>query len=448
VRTTKDQTVAAGHSVDVDPARWQEPLDELLGRVAGRFARVDLRQRARAFVRGLLADLPRKNCWTIAEHAGDPSPDGMQHLLGRAVWDHDAVRDDVRDYVTEHLGDPEAVLVIDETGDLKKGTTTVGVQRQYTGTAGRVENAQVAVYLVYATDAGHAVIDRELYLPRSWTNDPARLQAAGVPDEVGFATKPALAQAMIIRALDAGVPAAWVAGDEVYGANPKLRAALEARGIGYVLAVACDDHVPFGVGTHRADSLLKQVPARAWQQISCGKGAKGHRRYDWAFLRLDHDHGPAPGEQAGRHWLLVRRNRKTGELAYYRCYTPRPVPLAVLVGVAGRRWTIEERFQTGKGLVGLDQHQVRRWRSWYRWVTLAMLAHAFLVVAALTEHTQHPPPPALIPLTCNEIQHLFAALLAQPTGDLAHRLRWSVWRRRHQARARTCHYRRQAAWQP
>jgi len=435
--------VAAGRSVDVDPARWQEPFDELMGRVAVRFARVDLRQRARAFVRGLLSDLPRKNCWTIAEHVGDLSPDGMQHLLARAVWDHDAVRDDVREYVTEHLGDPEAVLVIDETGDLKKGTTTVGVQRQYTGTAGRIENAQVAVYLVYATDAGHAVIDRDLYPPRAWTNDPDRLQAAGVPDEVGFATKPALAQAMIIRALDAGVPAAWVAGDEVYGANPKLRAALEAQGIGYVLAVACDDHVPFGVGTHRADSLLKQVPARAWQQVSCGKGAKGHRLYDWAFLRLDH-HGPAPGEQASRHWLMVRRNRKTGELASYRCSTPRPVPLAMLVRVAGRRWTIEERFQTGKELCGLDQHQVRRWRSWYRWVTLAMLAHAFLVVAALTEHTRHPPPPGLIGLTCNEIQHLFAALLGQPTGDLAHRLRWSVWRRRHQARARTCHYQRQA----
>jgi SRSO17 transposase len=184
---------------------------------------VDLRRRARAFVRGLLSDLPRKNCWTIAEHAGDPSPDGMQHLLARAVWDHDAVRDDIRDYVTERLGDPEAVLGIDEdeTGDLKKGTTTVGVQRQYTGTAGRVENAQVAVYLVYATDAGHAVIDRELYLPRSWTNDPERLQAAGVPEEVGFATKPALATKMIMRALAAGIPAAWVAGDEVYGANPK-----------------------------------------------------------------------------------------------------------------------------------------------------------------------------------------------------------------------------------
>jgi SRSO17 transposase len=210
--------VAAGHSLA--PARWQAGLEELLGRVAGRFGRVEPRRRARAFVCGLLADLPRKNCWTIAEHAGDPNPDGMQHLLARAVWDHDAVRDDVRAYVVEHLGDPEAVLVADETGDLKKGTTTVGVKRQYTGTAGRIENAQVAVYLVYASSAGHALIDRDLYLPRSWIDDPARCQAVGVPDQVGFATKPALAKAMICRALDAGVPAAWVAGDEVYGVNP------------------------------------------------------------------------------------------------------------------------------------------------------------------------------------------------------------------------------------
>src|SRR6266508_3828308 len=208
--TTEDQTVAAGHSVDVDPAWWQELLEELLGRVAGRFGRVDLRRRAWAFVRGLLPDLPRKNCWTIAEHAGDPNPDGMQHLLGRAVWDHDAVRDDVRTLVVEHLGDPEAVLVVDETGDLKKGTATVGVQRQYTGTAGRIENAQVAVYLVYASRAGHALIDRELYLPQGWIDDPDRMQAAGVPDQVGFATKPALAARMVGRALDAGVPAAWV----------------------------------------------------------------------------------------------------------------------------------------------------------------------------------------------------------------------------------------------
>jgi SRSO17 transposase len=442
--TTEDQTVAAGHSVEVDPARWQELFDELLGRVAGRFARVELRRRAKAFVGGLLADLPRKNCWTLAEHAGDPSPDGMQHLLGRAVWDHDAVRDDVRDYLVAHLGDPGAVLVVDETGDLKKGTRTVGVQRQYTTTAGRVENAQVAVYLVYASDAGHGVIDRELYLPRAWTNDPERLRAAGVPDDARFATKPALATTMISRALDAGVPAAWVTGDEVYGANPTLRAGLEARGVGYVLAVACDHRVVAGGDTYRADALLGRVPARAWQWISCGTGAKGHRLYDWAFISLD----PGPGGQAAQHWLLVRRNQRTGELAFYHCWMPRPVPLAVLVKVAGRRWTIEERFQTGKGLCGLDQHQVRRWRSWYRWTTLAMVAHAFLVVAALAEHTRHPAPSGLIRLTCNEIQHLFAALLAAPARDIGHRLRWSLWRRRHQARARTYHYRRQAAWQP
>jgi hypothetical protein len=304
---TEHQTVAAGHRVELDPRRWQELFEELMRRVAGRFARVGLRWRARAFVRGLLADLPRKNCWTIAEHAGDPTPDGMQHLLARAVWDEDKVRDDIRDYVVEHLGDPQAVLVVDETGDLKKGTQTVGVQRQYTGTAGRVENAQVAVYLAYATDAGHAMVDRELYLPRSWTDDPARCRAVGVPDEVGFATKPMLAARMLARALDAGVPAAWVTGDEVYGANPALRAELEARRVGYVLAVACDHRVWFAGTTHRVDTLLTRVPATAWQCVSAGKGAKGHRHYDWAFVRLDHDH-PAPDDQAGTHWLLVRRN--------------------------------------------------------------------------------------------------------------------------------------------
>jgi len=430
--------VAAGHSVD--PACWQAGLEELLGRVAGRFGRVEPRWRARAFVLGLLADLPRKNCWTLAEHAGDASPDGMQHLLGRAVWDEDGVRDDVRAYVVEHLGDPEAVLVVDETGDLKKGTTTVGVQRQYTGTAGRVENAQVAVYLVYASQAGHGVIDRELYVPRGWIDDPDRRQAAGIPAQVGFATKPTLARQMLARALDAGVPAAWVTGDEVYGADPRLRAELEARGIGYVLAVACDHPVVAGGKAWRADALCKRVPARAWQCVSAGKGAKGHRFYDWAFIRLD----PSDPAQSRQHWLMVRRRRTTGELAYYHCWMPYLVPLAVLVNVAGRRWCIEERIKTSKGLCGLDQHQVRRWRSWYRWATLAMLAHAFLVVAALTSNTRHPPPPELIGLTCNELQHLVAALLARPIADPAHRVRWSLWRRRQQARARACHYRRQA----
>ena len=274
--------MAAGHSVD--PVRWQAALDEVLGRIAGRFARVEPRRRARAFVLGLLADLPRKNCWTIAEHAGDTSPDGMQHLLGRAVWDADEVRDDVRGYVVEHLGAEQAVLVVDETGDLKKGTATVGVQRQYTGTAGRIENAQVGVYLVYASQAGHACIDRELYVPRSWTADPDRCQAAGIPARHQFATKPALARSMLTRALDAGVPAAWVTGDEVYGADPRLRAELEARAIGYVLAVACDHRIATGAGPRRADELAARVPARAWQRISAGQGAKGHRLYDWAFI--------------------------------------------------------------------------------------------------------------------------------------------------------------------
>ena len=210
--------------------------------------------------------------------------------------------------------------------------------------------------------------------------------------------------------------------------------------------MACDHRVVAAGDTHRVDALLRRVPARAWQWVSAGRGAKGHRYYDWAFIRLD-DGDPSPGGQ-GQRWLLVRRNRRTRELAFYHCWTPHPVALATLARVAGRRWTIEERFQTGKGLVGLDQHQVRRWRSWDRWTTLAMVAHAFLVVLAATYRTRHPPPAGLISLTCNEIQHLLAALLARPASDLGHRLRWSLWRRRHQARARTCHYRRQAAWQP
>jgi SRSO17 transposase len=443
--TTEDQTVAAGHSVT--PASWQAGLDELLGRVAGRFARVEPRRRASAFVLGLLADLPRKNCWTIAEHAGDTSPDGMQHLLAGAIWDHDAVRDDIRDWLVEYLGDPGAVLVVDETGDLKKGTHTVGVQRQYTGTAGKVDNAQVAVYLAYATTAGHGVIDRELYLPQGWLDDPARLKAAGVPDRVEFATKPQLARMMLERALDAGVPAGWVTADEVYGGSPALRGWLETRQLPYVLAVKATEPLPpasvSGPPTAAA-RLAEQIPPECWLRISAGQGAKGRRWYAWSRVALSTADAPAGWER----WLLVRRSLRTGELAYYVCAGPAGLPLVALARVAGSRWRVEEAFQAGKGLCGLDQHQVRRWRCWYRWVTLAMLAHAFLVVAAVTEHAQRPAPPGAVELTCNEIQHLFAALVATPVADRGHRLRWSWWRRRRQARARACHYRRQAAQQP
>ncbi|MFI1606997.1 IS701 family transposase [Streptomyces griseofuscus] len=409
-----------------------------MGRVAGRFARVEPRRRATALVLGLLSDLPRKNCWTLAEHAGDATPDGMQHLLHRAKWDADAVRDDVRAYVVEHLADDQAVLVVDETGDLKKGTATVGVQRQYTGTAGRIENAQVAVYLVYSADHRHAAIDRALYVPRSWTEDPDRCRNAGIPDDLAFATKPQLAARMVERALDAGTPARWVAGDEVYGDNPHLRTVLERRQTGYVLAVSSTHPITTHAWKFQAKTLAARIPRRAWQRLSAGTGAKGERYYDWAQIDI-HDPAGRPG-----HWyLLVRRNRRTGELAFYRCFSPRPVPLSELVQVAGRRWTIEETFQAGKGLTGLDEHQVRRWTSWHRWVTLAMLSHAFLAVTAATERRDRPAFDSLIPLTGNEIQHLFAALIS-PAHDLAHRLRWSHWRRRHQARARACHYQRQA----
>ncbi|MGW0963845.1 IS701 family transposase [Streptomyces gelaticus] len=419
-----------------------------MDRIANRFGRVEPQLRARQLVLGLLSDLPRKNCWTIAEHTGDASPDGLQHLLSRAKWDANLVRDDLRTFVLEHLADDQAVLVVDETGDLKKGRHTVGVQRQYTGTAGRIENAQVAVYLTYASRHGHAGIDRSLYLPRSWSSDPERCRRAAVPEEIGFATKPQLAQQMIERALDSEVPAAWAAGDEVYGDNPHLRAALEKRQLGYVLAVSSTHRIPTPAGPQRADHLVKLIPRRAWQKLSAEHGAKGHRWYDWTQIAI------STSGLAGHQHLLIRRNRRTGELAYYRCYSPRPVPLSTLVKVAGSRWTVEETFQSSKTLAGLDEHQVRRWDSWHRWVTLALLAHAFLAVTAALERRGQTPADdgtstdGLIPLTCNDIQRLFTALIAQPTRDLAHRLRWSTWRRRHQARARHSHYRRQAGLQP
>jgi SRSO17 transposase len=333
------------------------------------------------------------------------------------------------------------VLVVDETGDLKKGTATPGVQRQYTGTAGRIENAQVAVYLGYAAPAGHALIDRELYLPKSWTCDAVRCQAAGIPADVAFATKPQLAQRMIERAVTANVPFAWVAGDEVYGDNGPLRAWLEAQHIAYVLAVACDHCIPAGAGKAvRADELAARLPSQSWQRVSAGEGAKGYRWYDWAWVTIS---GPGPDCR----WLLIRRNRRTGELAFYRCYSPRPATLAALVTTAGLRWTIEENFQASKGLTGLDEHQARRWTSWHRWVTLAILAAAVLTIAAATEHARGPAPADQIPLTRNEIAHLLSAITTHPHDPLQ-RMRWSRWRRRHQHRAKTSHYHRQAAQSP
>jgi SRSO17 transposase len=338
VETSEHAAVTAVHSVD--PDRWSTEFSAVIDRIAPRFARGEPVRHAGELMLGLLSGLDRKNCWTIAEHRGDASPDGLQHLLSRAKWDAEAVRDDLRDYVIDAFSDPNAVLILDETGDVKKGVHSVGVQRQYTGTAGRIENAQVAVYLTYAAPRGHALIDRALYLPKSWTADPDRCDDAAIPAaKRRFATKPTLAAALVDRAALAKVPAAWVAGDEVYGADPKLRAVIRSHGLGYVLAVAANRRMPTPAGRIRVDRLAAQLPKRAWQKHSAGLGARGLRMYSWAWVALL----PEDDTDTGHHHLLIRRNDTTGELAYLRCYSPRPVTLHTLVTTAGQRWRIEVR---------------------------------------------------------------------------------------------------------
>jgi SRSO17 transposase len=362
---------------------WAEGLAEVHARIAPRFARSEPRERVLAYVRGLLAPLEKKNSWTLAEQAGEAIPDGMQRLLAYADWDADAVGDDVGDYVVEHLGDPAGVLVVDETGFLKKGTKSAGVARQYSGTAGRVENCQIGVFLGYATSVGRTFLDRELYLPKVWAGDRERRVEARVDEGVEFATKPELAMRMLGRAIDAGVPAGWVTADEVYGQHFGLRMMLEERGMPYVLAVPVNQRVIATIEENgaskaaelRADALAARLPVQAWKKISAGAGAKGPRLYHWARAAI------RPLEDTDSYWLLVRRSlADPTDLAYYLCHGPEPTPLRELVRVAGARWAIEETFQTAKGQVGMDHYQVRRYDSWYRHITLAMLAHAFLTV--------------------------------------------------------------------
>jgi SRSO17 transposase len=369
---------------------WIAGLDDLFARVAGRFGRVEPRRQARLYLMGLLAPVERKNGWQLAEAAGDGTPDRMQRLLNNARWDARGVRDDLRGYVVQHLGDPGGVLVVDETGFVKKGARSAGVQRQYSGTAGRVENCQLGVFLAYVSPAGRALIDAELYLPRSWTEDRARCAQAAVPADVGFATKPALAQAMLGRALEAGVPARWVTADEAYGQDHKFRAFCEQRRIGYVVAVPRSQSAGPGTGYgntgSRADVLAASAPGQAWKRLSAGDGAKGPRLHDWALATLPGE----PGEGFQR-WLLIRRSiTDPADLAYYLCSGPAGTTIDQLVRVAGSRWAIEECFQTAKNETGLDQYQVRRYDSWHRHVTLAMLAAAYLAVTAAASPKARP----------------------------------------------------------
>jgi SRSO17 transposase len=331
--------------------------------LAPAFGRREPRLRARSYVLGLASDLERKNGWTLAEHAGDATPDGMQRLLNAAAWDADKVRDELGRYVARHFGDEQAVLIADETGFEKTGRHSAGVQRQYTGTAGKITNCQVAVFLAYAVPerGSRVLVDRALYLPRSWTENQERCAEAAIPEDARFATKPQLAKTMVERAIKAGLPFRWFTADEAYGDNGPLRDWLEQQKLAYVVAVSCDHRIPAGAGrTIRADDLAKKVPARGWQRMSCGPGSKGERLYDWALARAD----------GGRH-LLIRRSVTSGELAFYLCWSPRPVGLADLVRVAGARWAVEECFQAAKNEAALDHYQVRKHGCWYRHVTLA-----------------------------------------------------------------------------
>ena len=361
-------------------ARWADGIEEMHQSIAGGFRRPEPRRGALAYLRGLLSPVERKNGWQLAEQAGDATPDGVQRLLSSYIWDADLVRDDLGDYVVEHLGCADGVVVVDETGFLKKGDKSAGVQRQYSGTAGRIENCQVGVFLAYASAKGRTLLDRELYLPQVWARDWERRRGAGVPDSVGFRTKPQLAQLMLGRTLESGVPFAWFTGDEVYGSDRNLRLWLEREEIAHVMVIksneklwALTDRGPLQV---RADRLEAGVEESAWVWCSAGNGAKGPRVYDWAAVDI------RPLRQPGKgHWLLARRSvAKPGELAFYVCFGSADTTLEELVKVAGTRWAIEECFEEAKGEVGLDQYEVRRWDGWYRHITLAMLAQAYLAV--------------------------------------------------------------------
>jgi len=433
---------------------------ELAADLAPVYRRRDARANGLLYVCGLLMPQVAGNCWSIGEAGGLSRPYRLHHLLERAAWDENAARDAVRAFLARHLGADGGVLIFDETGQAKKGTATAAAGRQYSGTMGRVENVIVAVYTTYATDRGHALIDRDLYVQADWFEDPARMAAAGFPKDHAFATKPALALTQAKRALAAGISPAWATGDEVYGRSRELREFFEHRGIGYLFAVPVDHQVTTsGQVRMRADQALHLVEPGGWNRRSCGAGAKGPRYYDWAWIATDHP----------RRQLLIRRSiTDPSEVAYFYAYAPenRVCSLTDLVKIAGARWKVEDDFQDSKSTVGLDQTQVRLYRAWKRHVTLAMAALAFLAVVAAIERAAHPGPvlpedpdqlpPAdcgTIALTVPEVQRLFHVLTTltrnlpphSVRARIARHLNWSDWRRRHQARARWHHYRTRLA---
>jgi SRSO17 transposase len=375
-------TTEATSSFVSPEALWTSLFDAQCERIGPCFGRPETREGVKAYLRGLLSPIERKNGWQLAEEAGQSTPYAMQYLLNRAVWESDNVRDQLQASICEMIADPDGVYVLDETGFLKKGKKSVGVQRQYSGTAGRIENCQIGVFLTYASKAGHTLVDRELYLPKSWTQDPERCRAADVPEEVVFATKPELAARMVWRALEAGIPAKWVTGDTVYGSHRPLREGLQARKQAYALAVSSQEQVEvLGVQGERkrVDRIADGLGSDQWQRLSAGEGSKGPRDFDWTRVELTR-----PKQEGWQRWLVVRRRpvseEKPADLAYVLVFAPCGTTLAEMVAAIGRRWTVEQCFEEGKAEVGLDHYEVRSWQGWYRHITLCMLAHTFLVV--------------------------------------------------------------------
>jgi SRSO17 transposase len=371
----------------VNPAigGWSEALEELYRPIAGRFARSEARERVKRYLVGLLGRVERKNGWQLAEAIGETDPQGVQRLLNSAKWDADAVRDDLREYVVEHLGDEESgVLVADETGFLKKGKKSVGVARQYTGTAGDTVDCQVGVFVAYASKKGAAFIDRALYLPEEWANDPKRRAEAGVPQEVAFANKIELAKRMLERAFEAGVPARWVAADAFYGRSHEFRAWLEERGRAYAVMVPKTNMVPLGGRKKKIERLAERLPEDAWSEVFPAEDSDERRPWEWACLGLAAD--PKKGMS---RWLLVRRGSDDPEdLAFYQAYGPEDTSVKELVRICRERWAIEVAFEEAKGEIGMDHYEVRKWGAWHRYVTLCLLAHAFLVVTRLATRNE------------------------------------------------------------
>lgn len=446
-------------------------FEEMCEHIEPVFRRPETRERAKAYIRGLLSTIKRKNGWQLSEDIGESTPYNIQYILNRASWEADELRDKLMEYVCKNIGDANGVAVLDETGFIKKGDKSVGVQRQYSGTAGRIENCQIGVFLSYTSSKGHTLIDRELYLPKSWTEDRERCNQANVPNDVEFATKPELAIKMIKRVLSTKLPIEWFTGDSVYGSSRSLRAFLEEQRRPYAFAVKSNEQVIVEEKMQRVDEIAAALAASEWQILSCGNGSKGPRLYHWARIPLKSSEIDGWG-----HSLVIRKSLEVGkkapDTAYVLVFAPTGTTLKQMVEVIGDRWTVEECFEDEKGQVGLDEYEVRNWQGWYRHITFCMVAMAFLVVLRsksqtpvtpinyqdrLPEPTHQPESsldtpspqvtiadslPLMVPFSVSEIKRLFCYIINfKPLSTVFH-IAWSVWRRTHQAVAKFYHYRR------